>query len=382
LPFSTKAACEVLRGWPYLMFLATGLFLLLWGMKSRKWWAFGLVGLMSGLNYWIRPESIQLLFYGLLWVLMCTIRPKLWGIRRWKVFAAFALLFSGFLLPAIPYIKCTERTIPSEMRIIKSVFTFQSLPDKSYLPKVNDTALSVEMAGIVPGKILESSWEIFKTIGENLKWFFLPALIIGLYYRFRGDADYIEMFLITTFVFVNMTMMILRYCYRLPHVSQRWSLPLVVFTVFYIPIGLRVMGNWLNEIRFHRKEKAVISKDRRLSWFIVLLLIGVGISIPKLLRPVGFKKHGYRDAAIWLSENTDIQDVVATDDSRICFYAERKGLLYSKKYPKKVPKRATYFIRIVNNDKVLESDESYVESFSCWVNKRTEKKRIIIYKVL
>ncbi len=60
LPFPTKVGCDTVREWPYLLFLATGFFFLLWNVGRGKLWPFSLVGLSSGLGYWIRPECAQL----------------------------------------------------------------------------------------------------------------------------------------------------------------------------------------------------------------------------------------------------------------------------------------------------------------------------------
>jgi len=50
--------------------------------------------------------------------------------------------------------------------------------------------------------------------------------------------------------------------------------------------------------------------------------------MPKLLRLSGEDKQGYRTAAAWLRENTAQEDLIASPDNRITFYAERKALIY------------------------------------------------------
>ena len=76
LPFPTRIVCDVVREWPYLLFLAAGFFFLLWSANSGKWWLFGLVSLSCGLGYLIRPESVQLVVYGLMWIVLSLFRPK------------------------------------------------------------------------------------------------------------------------------------------------------------------------------------------------------------------------------------------------------------------------------------------------------------------
>ncbi len=61
LPYPAFYGSDVLREWPYLLFLSTGMLLLYWGLTTRRWWVLGLVGLDAGLGYLIRPECAQLI---------------------------------------------------------------------------------------------------------------------------------------------------------------------------------------------------------------------------------------------------------------------------------------------------------------------------------
>jgi len=380
LPYPTRIVCDVVREWPYLLFLATGFFFLLWSVKSGEWWAFGLAGLSCGLGYLIRPESAQLIIYGLLWGVVSLFRPKLWGVSRWKNFFALALLLIGFAIPAAPYMKCTGKIIPLRVTRIMKLLSHNTLLDKANTPKTDSVSSNYNTAGIVAPDIMKALGEIFKTIGESLMWFFLPALMIGLCHHFRINAKFEDQFLITTFIIMNIAMMVLRYCYIQLHVSQRWSLPLITFTIFYVPIGLQVAGKWLNNKRSGSEQKIDTPKEKRLSWFVILLFIGLSICLPKLLRPVRIEKQDYENAAEWLSENTTSVDIVATPDKRITFYAECRGVKYKNE---RIPEFAKYIVKIVKDENAKPKwSRTVQEKYSGWVNKQEKKKRIIIYEVL
>lgn len=206
----------------------------------------------------------------------------------------------------------------------------------------------------------------------------MPALAIGFYCRFRGNAKHEEWFLITAFVLINVTMMVLRYCYIELHASKRWSLPLITFTIFYIPVGLQVIGNWLESKFPMNKQKTDLSQEKKGSWFLILLLIGISICIPKLVRPPRIKNQSYREAAKWLKENTAPADIIAVPDKRIAFYAERKGLEYSEQ----IPDQVDYIVRIIKSgDKKQDSGENINEEFSTWVDKKKYRK-LVIYKAI
>lgn len=377
LPHSAKFSCEVVREWPYILFLSVGFLGLLIGANQPKWWIWGLIGLSAGLGYLIRPESAQLLVYGFIWLALCMFWPKVCGASRWKILIGLALLLVGFAIPAVPYMKSTGRIIPPKVQCIMESFSSNTWPDETDAPKTNAIKANYNVAGIVSPNVLKALGEIFKTIGENLMWFFMLPLVIGLCYSFRSNAKCEERFLMTAFILVNVTMMVLRYCYIRLTVSERWSLPLITFTIFYIPVGLHVIGNWLESKFPMNKQKTDISREKRGGWFLVLLLIGISICIPKLLRPVRIEKQGYRDAAEWLSKNTAATDIIAVPDKRIAFYAERKGLEYGEQ----IPEQANYIVRIVKNEDEKLGLSKDNEEYSTRTNSKKSRK-VVIYKVI
>jgi hypothetical protein len=378
LPYPAKIGCDVVREWPYILFLATGFYFLLWGIKYDKCWVFGLVGLCSGLGYLIRPESTQLVVYGLVWVALSVFRPKLWGVSRSRNLIAPVLLLIGFAIPAVPYMKCTGQIIPPKVNSIMKHFSFNALPDKADEPKGNAVSSNYNTAEIVPRNVLKALGEIFKTIGENLMWFFLPALTIGLYYHFRNNTKFEELFLITTFITMNVVMMVLRYCYIQLHASQRWSLPLVVFTVFYIPIGLQILGKWLENTFSRSGKKGDGGRDKEQFWFYVLFIIGLVICIPKLVRPIRADKQIYRTAAGWLNKNTARCDIIAVPDIRISFFAERNGVSFINDW---FPRGSKYVIkRFRSQGEVFLYEVKMKEKLSLVKNWQNEKNAIAVYQ--
>jgi hypothetical protein len=300
-------------------------------------------------------------------------------VSRWKAFVGLTLLIIGFAIPAVPYMKCTGRIIPPKVNRIMKSFSFNGLPDKTDEPKDNMVSSNYNTAEIVSHDALKAFGEILKTIGENLMWFFVPMLLIGFWYHFLRDAKYEERFLIIAFIITNVVMMVLRYCYIRPHVSQRWSLPLITFTIFYIPVGLRIISRWLERKFPLNKQKTNLFHKNKPFWFSVLFLIGTCLCLPKLLRPIRIEKEGYRDTAEWLRGNTARQDIIAVSDRRISFYAERKGLMLGKK----VPQGAGYVVRIMKNeDEELNLGRIVKEKHSVWVDGRKKDKKLVIYKVL
>jgi len=376
LPFPTRIVCDIVREWPHLLFLATGLLFLMWGSREGIWWMFAIAGLVGGLGHTIRPECAQIVLYGMLWAAITLFHQRR-NVGRLKTICLTTILMVGFAIPTAPYIKIREQIVPPQLM---NIFISNTV----YLP---DTTIDVEFVRIKPAymasgisiDILKSLGKLLSRLSENLMYFFVLPLMIGLYCHFRRMRNILltESFFIFALIVLYIVMMVLLHT-NCGYLSRRHCMPIIVFTVFYIPAGLRTIGNWLDNKLSHPKQKTDISKKKGLSWFVILFLIGIGICIPKLFRPVRIEKHGYREAAMWLRENTAPEDIIAVPDKRISFYSERKGLGYDKK----VPKQAKYIVRIVKDEnEKTQWGRTVQKKFSGWMNKRKKKKRIVVYEV-
>ncbi|MHC4704424.1 MAG: glycosyltransferase family 39 protein, partial [Planctomycetota bacterium] len=374
LPHPAKMASDVVRMWPYLLFLSTGFLFLLYGSRRGQWWMFGAAGLAAGVGHIVRPECAQLVIIGVLWILIRLLRPER-NMDRIALTYALSVLLIGFAIPTAPYAKVTGRILPRQLKTLMS-YSSTSEPDQIQGMKT-DGDYRTYTASALPGRIAEATGKFVERISENLMYYFVPALAIGMYTRVgkRSAASDVEKFFIPVFVALNMIMTVTVYC-RWQYMSRRHCLPVVAFTIFYVPVGLEVLARWLKAGFSRGRSQA--NRHQRL-FFFVLLVIGGGICMPRLLRPTGADKRGYRDAAEWLRSNADAEDVIAVTDSRISFYAERKWLLYEVT----LPDRADYVVRIVDDrSEEVSPDRSAQEVYSTWVDKQKKsKKRLFILKM-
>ncbi|MFC1634960.1 glycosyltransferase family 39 protein [Planctomycetota bacterium] len=373
LPYPAEFGSDVLRDWPHILFLAAGFLCLLWGAEYGKWWMFAGAGLAAGFGHMIRPECAQLVVYGAAWILVRLFAPR-HNMNRRELLYALIVLFIGFAVPAGPYMKARGRILPEKVKVyINASAGWES---KNAPESDTENGLNVSAASSLPGGIVKAIGKIAGEMSDNLMYYFVPPLVIGALMRIRRRSAIknIEKFFIPAFICVNVAMMIILYdAYQ--YLSRRHCLPLVVFLIFYVPTGLNIQAQWLRD-RFS-KSRSQTNRQLR-GWFFALLVVGVGICMPKLLRPIGVDKWGLRAAATWLKENTGPEDVIAVTDSRITFYAERKGLTYTTE----APKEAGYVVRITKD----ESEGKDVggmgqEQYSVQVDKRRkDTKRLRIYK--
>jgi hypothetical protein len=232
------------------------------------------------------------------------------------------------------------------------------------------------LAGLSVGRIIGSE-TLITNMCETLLYYFVPPLLIGCYYYFRGQSKTLEQrFFAAAFIVVNVVILLWQSSYR--HVlSRRYTLALVAFTVFYIPVGLRIIACWLS--RTSGSSQGAEKNIRR--WFFVLMVVGFGICAAKFVRivPLRWEKQGYRDAAEWLSKNTAPAAIITAPDDRIAFYAERQSLEYSEQ----IPKQVDYIVRIVKSeDEKLGFGEDTSEKYATWADKREKNKKLVIYKVI
>lgn len=386
LPYPARFGSDIMRDWPHILFLAIGYLLLLLGGQRGKWGFFFGAGMLSGAGYLIRVESVQLIIYGLAWLtagVFCTKR----NMSRPKLVLATLVLVGGFALTGgwCMWIRGTAMT-PKLDKFIKS-FVMDTSKAHNQIHLCQNTHRRLMRAEFVPEDFVQGSFgyglvKIAKRISENLMYCFTLPLIIGLYLHIRSRR-FMEMsqFLMVVFILLNMAvLLILHRCYG--YISRRHVLPLVVFTIFVVPDGLRVCAVWLDNI-FSKRLGKVSGDDNGRFWFYVLLVAGITICIPKLLSPLRKDKKVYKEVSTWLQKNTTERDVIMVQDRRISFYAERKSVLEHRR--KIVPKKATYIVHLFSDDKAqllpLWPDTVAVKKYSTNYVKRNKQVPLAIYKI-
>jgi hypothetical protein len=374
LPYPAQFGSDVLREWPHVLFLSGGFLMLLLGAKHGRCRMFGAAGFAAGLGHMIRPECAQLVIYGVLWILLRLLVPK-HNMNKRALLGALAFLLLGFAIPVTPYMAARGHILPEKLR---SYFILSALSGTEKIQQSRiDGSENNWTASIMPGKTVEAVGVFARDMSDNLLHYFVPALLIGVYVRLRQKSEIgdIEKFFIPAFVLLNVMMMIMLYRHW-GYISRRHCLPLTVMLIFYVPAGLEILAKWIDD-KFPGNRVQNNRHSRR--YFFVLLVIGVGICTPKLIKPLGAEKRGYRAAAQWLMENTRREDTVAVPDSRISFYAERIGLVYKED----IPENAKYVMRIVR-DGGEEPDVggSMREEISLWVDEHKKSRKIVLYKVL
>jgi len=339
LPYPVQIGSDVLREWPYLLFLAAGFLLLIRAAKLQIWWLFGAAGLVSGLGYLIRPASAQLVFYGIFWLGLCLAgRAGEAGMVRRRAAAALAVLIVGFLVVAGPYSAVRGKLLP--YRVHEAMETLSADSDSPGLRPAEQPEKTIPgtffrrekryLVSFFPfvaarGSIPRAALLLGRRLAELFSYYFLPFALLGLYRHLRGRRrNHLELLLIL-FLLVNAAMPLARHFFFASSFSRRYVLPLAAFMVFFVPAGLEAAGAAIADYVRRLQGGRVSAVGSAGLYFLVLVAIGAALCMPRLLRPARLEKRGYLSAATWLRRNTAMEDTIAVPDARIAFYAERKA---------------------------------------------------------
>ncbi|MHC4905536.1 MAG: glycosyltransferase family 39 protein [Planctomycetota bacterium] len=320
LPYPAEIGADILRDWPHLLFLFGGLLCLHKGVQKERWGYFLTAGLVSGLGHLIRPECAQIVLYGAVFFVLRLIwafRSNQSARKSW----AYIMLLVGFSATFIPHTIYREKVMPHKL---------EKLYQRSLVPEGVDDCPSI--SGHIPLAAASHSavrglfgafYAQFTGHSENLMYYFVLPAAIGFYLLFikYRDGDRQSQWLIGMLVGFYVLILCLLHV-NWGYISRRHVLPLTVLLCFYVPCGIEAMARRLSGRNMEKQ-------DNVRTWFVILMVIGVGVCIPKLLTPIGEDKSHFRTASAWIAENTGSRARIYTFDKRIPFYADRGYRLYS-----------------------------------------------------
>lgn len=367
LPELARYGSDVLSDWPHLFFLSLALLILM--KAAGRWWAFGIVGLVSGCGYLIRPECSQLVLIGVAWLGIQFIQSKrIMG--RPQLIVAFFVLCLGFGLVAGSYMKYKGAVLPKKSFDLSSTETGTEGSGHLFTGNIAGNFSHVQKIASAIGKFLENA-------GETFMWFFILPLFLGMleiFRRWKWIAP--ENFFIFALTAVNIPVMIWLH-YRHGYMSQRHTMPLFVILSLYVACGLQIMGDWLKQ-KFPGRAGAGNGNDR--FWFLLLAVIGITICMPKLLSPIRSDKQGFRAAAKWIKANTVESEPIAVPDTRISFYADRSGVVYMGNT---MPADCRYIVSTSKKSKSKQDGANHPEKIVFKYNAELKREtNVAIYQIL
>ncbi|MEN8126928.1 MAG: glycosyltransferase family 39 protein [Planctomycetota bacterium] len=308
IPVYANNGSEVLSDWPNLMLMAIALYLCLRGLRNTSRLCFFAAGFSSGLAYWVRPEGAVFVvvfgIYTLLQTFTRTDKSRLW--------VHFGIMVIAAGLITAPYMFYKGALFPKK-KIGYSSVSSESHNTTVSTPRCRPFQTDIA-AGTLPLKPAKAMGHFVEKLFNTV--FLLSVPLLGVFlYRMKGFKRLAprDQFLML-FIALWMGLMIWLHC-RHGYMSYRHIMPLVVFGFAWILKGLHgvVLMFGSSRQKLNRNTAAVIG-------------ICIALFVPKLIRPAHADKAVYKQAGLWLRDNTPAEVTLAVFDNRIGFYAER---LYS-----------------------------------------------------
>ena len=239
----------------------------------------------------------------------------------------------------------------------------------------NRQALSPCAAANIAAPAAKAAGQLVNVLAEHVFYFFFPALLIGVYAGLKKQPmrKSAEGFFVRIFILFNIAMLMMLYI-KFGYLSRRHCMPLALLTALYIPTGLKIIAARLDCLK-PKSPKA--NEAKRPSWFLLLVVVGCLVCLPKLFGPMRTDKKYYLETADWLNQNTGKRDIIAVADIRISFYAERRGV---ECRDKPAPERARYLVRLYKNDSEIPAEQTGLKEQARFTGEKL--KVLVIYKIL
>ena len=366
LPYPAEFGSSIIRDWCHLMFVVWGVAFVIYGCKGRRWWFFVLAGLSGFAGHTVRPEGAQVVIYGGVWLIVAILSGRL-GLGKRRAMVYLALLVVSFGVMEGFFMKARGEVVPKKLQKLFSVEC-----------EVEAERLGVSRAGLCGGAWVKGAGELFEQLSVNLMYFYVLPLVVGLWIRLRrvGRAIFGYDFLIVMVLVLYVVMMFLLYD-GYGYITRRHCMPMVVFSVFYVPVGMRIIARWFSE-RSGKGGELRLGERRR--WFFVLLGVGMVLCFGKFGRivPLRWEKQGYLEVASWLGENVGEGEFVAAQTlaRRLGYYSQRQVMGFESET---FVEQANYFVLV--GDELAEeiAGVSMSEVFSVRANER-DGDMVRIYK--
>jgi Dolichyl-phosphate-mannose-protein mannosyltransferase len=334
LPASSRVLSDALSEGVWLLLAATALLAALRGFRNQSWIALGVSGLCSGLAYLARPEGIMVaLAIGL--VLIGAQFTSRWR-RPWPgVLGCAASLALGAVAVGGPYAAIIGHVTNKTTGIEILQTALEEGPKRSSWPATPsgaDGGVQSASFGVYWLDARKSErgrrlvWGLKAVAGEYIKGFgyfaWLPALVglcccAGPFRRELGAWAVFALCLL-------FTLALWRVAYVAGYVSERHSLPVVMFGLYWMVAGVDWLcsrlvgaGNWVQARwgwapRFRAREGMVAQ---------VMLIAFAGVALPKSLEPLHANRAGFHAAGLWLAEHADPTDAIVDPFAWAEYYA-------------------------------------------------------------
>lgn len=374
-PYLSRMSLHVRSEIPYIFFLVLALYFLQRGIDSRNLLCLFMTGVSAALAFLIRSEAVGLVIVGALYLLY---RGWLEGVfkRRWLQLGILLLGFILFAAPYVLYLKWDTGNwmISRKAALILAIGLAEVDPSTGqYTMKESNQLSIVRLISERPLVYAKKTFiDVFRSVGvyfEALHYSYLPFLLIGWFYFFRGrfwEKD--DIFLISFIVFYLAV-------FALIYVNRRYAVPLVPVSLGWVGVGYLAFYEYISRRWGER------------GYLIAGAVVGIFLAatLPKTLKAIGREKLYLRQAGLYL-KGLRGNPVILTSNGRVAFYAEGQNRVLIKDFgdPASLPSERDGDYLAVDGW-VLERAEGGLKEQGWLLNREFSggrKKRLFVFRRL
>lgn len=306
------------------------------GLKGENIWRMIPAGTLLGLSYLTRPEGIGYLLIYLIWIVIISMRNRIFLKGIFQIVFIFVFTF----IVASPYILYIHRET-GQWLITKKALGFQSLLlnreitdelKKDKTPELTKKNNLSDISYDSPKVNKKDNPEI-----KNSKWILITKNIINYFpyviyhylrafhyslwiflffgiIRFRNKVNFYEFF-ITSIIFFH----IISLATFIPS-TIRFSVPLIPLSLFLASSGVMEMKRFLGRIK--------TIKEKNIIFALIFLLILV--QLPQTLKPERKHRAYQKEVGLWLKRNTPRDAIIMSNSPQEAFYADREFVMFPK----------------------------------------------------
>lgn len=302
---------DVLSDWTNLMFMSVAFFCCLKGLTESKSLWFLAAGVASGMAYWIRPEGLFLVPVTGLFVIVHMFGHG----NKSTLIVSLLLMTASALAVTAPYMLYKGKLVPKKYvgTIVERKTVDQiSLEQKTEEPQIAPPSFQPRVTPSAnPARYGRAVLTFFERIFNSLYLMAVPLLLAFVRQfarpaRLRPQDRFLALFVLLWFL-----MMLWLYDTN-GYMSHRHLMPLLIFSCAWLYTGTL----WLTRLIRGRVRDIQTGSQ-------VVLAVCLAVFVPRLATPSRTDKAVYREAGVWLSENTPPDTCLLVFDNRIGFYACR-----------------------------------------------------------
>ncbi len=351
-PYAVRYSADIISESTYFFFFLSALGFGFFALNNGRLLLYFLTGIFSAFAYLARPEGIGIIFIVSGW---CFLKGCVKTKRAWKETAVKILIlvvsFAVFSLPYLVYIKSetgswhlTKKKSVSKIAGIEKMF--EGVDDVRHNGEIHEDKkgkINVEQTDFAPDHQLSVRWKSVKSYVDGIffvmeKYFstFHPLLfvlfLLGMAYwgkieRERLFGRYV-LTIILFYLFILIRLSLTHGVYLgedVNYTSRRHVMPIIIPALFWVGIGITVVGTWLYK-RIQKGNlgvglRTLIGENEKMVLLVVLIIV-VGILLPKTLKSQRLDKIGIVKVGRWIRENSGKKEpVIFSTSARNAYYA-------------------------------------------------------------